>query len=136
MTKQQIMGQSNTVDFKNFETKQQIDNFIKQTETDTQELKLKLSEVDNEMNKRIPSEIPDKLMKLYLDVDCACSIPRTVLWLSTTKREECTRAKLNMYNGIISTTNDIVNFNKLTCVYDDASKHITHLDEIIDKNKS
>ncbi len=130
------MGQSNTVDFKNFETQQQIDNFIKQTETDTQELKLKLSNVDNEMNKRIPSEIPDKLMKLYLDVDCACSVPKTILWLSKTKREECTRAKLNMYNGIISTTNDSANFANLSYMHADALKHIEHLDEIVNKNKS
>jgi hypothetical protein len=127
------MGQSNTVDIKNLETQQQITSFIEKTEKDTQELKSKLLDVENEINKRKPLEMPDKMMKLYLEVDCACSVPKTVLWLSTTRRNKCTNAKLNLYNEL---TNDIVQLSTLSNIQMETSTHIKQLEQLVEINKS
>ena len=125
-----IMGQQQSVDLQEFETKQQINNFINSTNEDNIRLEQKADKILEEINKREVNPQLTKVVDAYFRADCECNAPPFVFWLSSKKRQECQNAKMEAFNQISDLCMRQLEKQELNGIHDELIKQTNMLAKI------
>lgn len=107
------MGAKPVVDLQEFETKNQISEFIEEVNNSTVELEKQNKKIMEEVDKRELNPNLYKLVELHYEAENICKAPRVVYWLSASKRKECQDAKMKAFSKFVEIANDFATINDL-----------------------
>lgn len=93
------MGSSQSVDFKDFETRKEIKEHVDRLSEKSDELKKEVENVSTNSSRLIGTKM-ENVFARFSEAECECSAPKFVFWLSESKRHRCMDARRRSYASL------------------------------------
>ena len=129
------MGNNNSVDFKDHQTKQDLNLFLNKVKNDNEKLKQRAEAIQESMENKQPKQKLEKFANAYFEADCKCNAPSIVFWLSTRKRAECHEARMNAFLAFMDLADSTIDYGKLSNALDELKQRTEVLNKMEKTNR-
>ncbi len=129
------MGSQQSVDLKDFSTKKEVTSYLDSIEKGNALNLQKVTELQKEIDSSKPDENLKDFIKSLSDAECACNAPKVVFWLSSSKQQECTAARVDAFVKFSEYTSGVNKVQKLTEVVGELGKYSKEVSSFVSLNK-
>lgn len=129
------MGNSQSVDFKDFESKNALRKYMEKIDQDMQDFKETQKKLLEESHKKNPSDKFNQVVENYFEAETVCNVPPFINWMVPSQRSLCKDAKIKFIKSAVELVDDVSTKVEMKQMIADTNQKMQFLQKLKENEK-